>query len=145
MIVQEFDIPRIGWSVVALYDVDMVNYKEVVFALTKAGCEYDNAVRAVDKLCDNNNNGLTYSNEKNRLSVVVIGITTNAEEFANTYDHEKGHLVRHISQSLGLSPHGEEEQYIAGYISQRMFKVAKHFLCDCCREKSQSFFRVFGV
>lgn len=145
MIIQEFEIKRIAWRVIVLYDVDITNCEDIVFALTEAGCDYEKAVRAVDKLCDKGNNGLTYSNEKSRQSVVVIGVASSADEFANTYDHEKGHLVRHISQALGISPHGETEQYIAGYISQQMFKVAKRFLCDCCREKSQSFFRVFGI
>lgn len=145
MTTQEFAIPRVGWSVIALYDVSHKDYSAVVSALCLAGCDCDMAVRSADKLCDGENNGLTYSNERNRQSVVAIGVTTDAEEFANTYDHEKGHLVRHISQFVGFPPHGEEEQYVAGYVGQQMFRAAKHYLCDCCREKSQSFFRVFGV
>ena len=69
-----------------------------------------------------------------------------SEVTANTYDHEKGHLVRHISQHLGLEPYGEQEQYIAGYISQQMFSVAKSFLCEHCRQNNNAlanFIRVF--
>ena len=92
------------------------------------------------------NSGVTYTNTASRASIVVIGLTTSADEFANTYDHEKGHLVRHISQHLGLEPYGEQEQYIAGYVSQQMFSVAKSFLCEHCRKDNTTlanFIRVF--
>ena len=80
------------------------------------------------------------------VAVRKVGLTTSADEFANTYDHEKGHLVRHISQHLGLEPYGEQEQYIAGYVSQQMFSVAKSFLCEHCRHNNNAlanFIRVF--
>ena len=44
------------------------------------------------------NNGLTYSNMRRRVSIVVIGLTETPDEFQNTYDHEKGHLAMHIAE-----------------------------------------------
>lgn len=67
--------------------------------------------------------------------IVVIGLTTSAEEFQNTFDHEKGHLAMHISSALKIKPYGEEYQYLTGEIGQSMFKIAKRFLCDDCRQK----------
>ena len=96
-------------------------------------------------LCGIHSNFLAH-NGVSPLLYVVIGLTTSADEFANTYDHEKGHLVRHISQNLGLEPYGEQEQYIAGYVSQQMFRVAKSFLCEHCRKDNTAlanFIRVF--
>lgn len=81
------------------------------------------------------NTGITYSNFKHRCSVVVIGLTTSAEEFQNTFDHEKGHLAMRICSALRIHPQGEEFQYLTGEIGQAMFKVAKRFLCDNCRKK----------
>lgn len=69
------------------------------------------------------------------LFIVVIGLTTSAEEFQNTFDHEKGHLAMHISSALKIKPYGEEYQYLTGEIGQSMFKIAKRFLCDDCRQK----------
>lgn len=68
-------------------------------------------------------------------NIVVIGLTTSAEEFQNTFDHEKGHLAMHISSALKIKPYGEEYQYLTGEIGQSMFKIAKRFLCDDCRQK----------
>lgn len=45
---------------------------------------------------------------------------------------EKGHLCRHISQAFGIDPYGEEAQYLSGYVGQKMFPVAKKFLCEHC-------------
>lgn len=81
------------------------------------------------------NIGITYSNFKHKCSIVVIGLTTSAEEFQNTFDHEKGHLAMHISSALKIKPYGEEYQYLTGEIGQSMFKIAKRFLCDDCRQK----------
>lgn len=81
------------------------------------------------------NTGITYSNFKYKCSVVVIGLTTSAEQFQNTFDHEKGHLAMHISSALNIAPQGEEFQYLTGEIGQAMFKAAKRFLCDDCRKK----------
>ena len=30
-------------------------------------------------------------------------------------------------------PYGEEAQYLSGYVGQKMFPVAKKFLCEHCR------------
>lgn len=84
------------------------------------------------------NTGLTYSNPRYRESVMVIALTSSPEEFQNSFDHEKGHLVKHISQAFGIDPYGEEEQYLSGDIGQLMFPVAKQFLCEHCRTKLTS-------
>lgn len=93
-------------------------------------------VKAENLLRSNQYNiGITYSNFKHKCSIVVIGLTTSAEEFQNTFDHEKGHLAMHISSALKIKPYGEEYQYLTGEIGQSMFKIAKRFLCDDCRQK----------
>ena len=81
------------------------------------------------------NVGLTYSSFEHRCSIVVIGLTTSADEFQNTFDHEKGHLAAHIKDACNLDAEGEEYQYLTGEVGQKMFKIAKRFLCDDCRSK----------
>lgn len=81
----------------------------------------------------NLNTGITYSNIRNRQTVMVIALTSSPAEFQNSFDHEKGHLCRHISRAFGIDPYGEEAQYLSGYVGQKMFPVAKKFLCEHCR------------
>lgn len=40
-----------------------------------------------------------------------------------------------LSSALKIKPYGEEYQYLTGEIGQSMFKIAKRFLCDDCRQK----------
>lgn len=143
MIRQQFEIPHIGWSVYVYYAVDALDTGVIERQLRAIG---SNDTKMVCQGIGEPNSGVTYTNTASRASIVVIGLTTSADEFANTYDHEKGHLVRHISQYLGLEPYGEQEQYIAGYVSQQMFSVAKSFLCEHCRQDNTAlanFIRVF--
>jgi len=45
-----------------------------------------------------------------------MGPTTSAEEFANTYDHEKNHLIAHIGKANNLDMYGESTAYLSGEI-----------------------------
>lgn len=146
MITQRFYMPSCEWYVVVLYDVSPQDVSDIYDTLVEAGCSGTVLRSAVKNVkAGVKNSGFTYSNIDECISVVVIGETTSAEQFANTYDHEKGHLVRHISQTIGIEPHSEEEQYIAGEVGQTMFKVAKRFMCDECRRQKKIFFRSFGI
>ena len=72
------------------------------------------------------------------VSVLVIGLvislTSSPEEFLNSWEHEKKHLARHIEQAYGIDPYREEAAYLEGTIAQKMFPVARKFICEHCRE-----------
>lgn len=80
------------------------------------------------------NSGFTYSNTAKGLSVMVITKTTSADEFQDTFDHEKGHLAAHIALAEKVNPWGEEIEYLRGEIGKQTFKKAKHLLCEHCRK-----------
>ena len=98
MIRQRFTIPRIGWRVYVYYAVDAIDTGVIERQLRAIGC---NDTDRVCRVIGEPNSGVTYTNTTNRASVVVISPTTSSDEFANTYDHEKGHLVRHVSEHVG--------------------------------------------
>jgi len=79
--------------------------------------------------------GLTYSNFKERESVIVIGKTSCPAEFQHTFDHEKIHLAMHIGKYFNIDPYSEELAYLVGDIGSEMFPIAKRFLCEHCREE----------
>ena len=134
MIRQHIYLPAYDWDVWAYYDADCTNTEEIIARLQHIGAEGGNLFRAVTNMGECQlDTGFTYS--LYNASVVVLSKTSSADEFASTYDHEKGHLVRHISKALGFDPYSEAEQYLAGEISRRMFPVAKHFLCEHCRKE----------
>ena len=92
----------------------------------------------------NNNQGANEGREMimqtlNRNGVDIASLaqslnTSSPGEFQNSWDHEKGHLCRHISKAFGIDPYGEEAQYLSGEVGQKMFPIAKRFLCEHCRK-----------
>lgn len=143
---QRFSLRSCDWLVTVFYEATANDAEDILCALVEAGCSDAYLANAIENIKGGGLNcGLTYTNVGNGMSVVVIGETTSADEFANTYAHEQGHLVRHISQAFGLEPHGETEQYIAGEINQQMFAVAKKYLCEHCRSAKSTFYKSFGL
>ena len=136
MIVQDFILPRYRWRVRVYYAVTTYWAEAIMRELARIGCRGEELRRAYANLTRGGlDTGLTYSNRRTHESVMVIGLTSSAAQFQNSLDHEKGHLVKHMSLALGLDPYGEEEQYLSGEIGQRMFPVARRFLCEHCRKE----------
>ena len=129
-----------NWLVVAFYDCGPDDADEALSALREIGCRGWQLFSARRNLKGiGRNNGVTYTNGRLRQSVMVIGKTSSADEFANSYDHEKGHLVKQIVQCEHMDPFGEEAEYLAGAVGGKSFKAAKGFLCDHCRRHMESF------
>lgn len=136
MIVQEFSIDKYDWLVRVYYAVRGYNFDEIEESLVKLKATDEEIEQALEDFYDKQENiGYIYSNLTDRKTVMVIGPTSSAAEFQNTFDHEKGHLAMHICIADGIDPFSEEYQYLTGSIGEQMFKVGKLFLCDNCREK----------
>lgn len=134
MIVQDIILPEYRWRVRVYYAVTAYWTDDIMRDLADIGCHGSELRRAgVSLMRGGLDTGLTYSNRRTHESVMVIGLTSSAAQFQNSLDHEKGHLVKHISLAFGLDPYGEEQQYLSGEIGQRMFPVARRFLCEHCR------------
>ena len=41
------------------------------------------------------------------------------------------YLISHIVEEYNINPFSEEAAYLAGFVGQRMYPKAKHFLCKC--------------
>lgn len=136
MIRQTIYLGNYDWTVTIYYAVTSVWSERILGELADMGCSDKDYNRARQNLESGNlNTGLTFSSARFHESLMVIGLTSSPEEFASTYDHEKGHLARQICQAFGINPYGEEAQYLAGDIGRKMFPVAKRFLCEHCRAK----------
>ena len=140
MIRQQFDISKYDWKVEVYYAVDCYYTDEIMGRLYDIGCRGDDLRTAYENLSAGKpDTGLTYSNYGTRQTVMVIGITSSATQFQNSYDHERKHLEAHIAAALGIDPWGEEICYLSGEIGQLMLEKARLMLCDCdcCKHKKQ--------
>lgn len=134
MIVQEFTLTVTPWKVRVYYHPSWRDINDIIIYLYKQGCIKNDLDDIVDFLHEGRlNTGVTFSNQTLRSSTLIISRTTDAAQFNDTYDHEKGHLAMHISQEDNIDPFSEEYQYLTGEIGRLMFPAAKHFLCDHCR------------
>jgi len=135
MIRQDFHISKYDWHVTVYYAVTCYHVCRIISEMFVMGCGQAELLRAYKNMASGNlDTGLTYSSPQKRQSLMVIGLTSSPAEFQNSLDHEKGHLCKHISKACGIDPYGEEYQYLSGEVGQRMFPVARRFLCEHCRK-----------
>lgn len=136
VLAQEFYLSDFYWEVKVFYVVDSVPIDYILDELTKIGCGEEDLESAQLVLDDNSKDkGLTYSNLKERESIIVIGQTSCPAEFQHTFDHEKIHLAMHIGKYFHINPYSEDLAYLVGDIGLEMFPIAKKFLCEHCREE----------
>ena len=77
------------------------------------------------------NSGITYSNNTQKHSLIVISSTSTPAQFMNSLLHEQYHLIEHIVEKYNINPFSEEAAYLAGFIGQKMYPKVKYFLCKC--------------
>ena len=135
MIVQDIYLEDYDWSIRVYYAVHEYFISNILIDLLDINCDEESFFK-IKRLMETgkNNIGFTYTNTEMRASLMLIGKTDSSDEFQDTFDHEKGHLVMHISSALNIDPYSEDYQYLAGEVGKRMFKVAKKFLCDHCKQ-----------
>ena len=138
MIAQEFYITIVPWNVVVFYHPSRRDLDVIIRTLHERGCGGEILDDVVCMIEDEYlNTGFTWSDCNARQSVIIIGKTTDAAQFNDTYDHEKGHLAMHVSSESLIDPFSEKYQYLTGEIGRMMFPAARYFLCDHCRPEEE--------
>lgn len=138
MIRQHFTLQKYGWHCLVYYAVDTYYIDEILDKMHSIGCDGDMLQTAYRNMSSGDmNTGVTYSNFRERETVMVIAITSSQKEFAKSWRHECGHMATHICQAFGIDPYGEEIQYIGDDIIEEMWECAKALLCECecCKGK----------
>lgn len=132
---QEFKLENWDWKVRIFYVVDVIPIDYIVQQLYSIGCSDSDIESALDVLdTEEDNRGITFSNDIIRETVIVIGETSCPAQFSHSFDHEKLHLAMHIAKVDSIDPFGEELAYLVGEIGFQTFPIAKRFLCEHCRE-----------
>lgn len=128
-----------SWYIMAFYNIktnaDLVDVKEVLIA---SGAESENVNRAIENLKDYNS-GYTFSNFKERNSVVCASKATSFDELFNTITHEIKHLTEHISESEGIDPKSEDAASLQGKIAMNMYKAVAIAICPKCNNIKNNF------
>lgn len=136
MIVQDFTIDKYGWYVKVYYVTSFYSFEEIENDLYSLGYDDEKVEETIEELNEyKENEGYIFTNIHADRSLIIIGPTTSAEDFQDTFDHEKGHLAMHIAIAKDIDPFSEEFQYLNGIIGKQMFRAGKMFLCEHCRTK----------
>lgn len=136
LLCQEFILKNWNWHVRVFYVVDYIPIDYIIEELKGIECSQNDIDSAIKVLgSGDDNRGITFSNDKTRESIIVIGETSCPAQFSNSFDHEKLHLAMHIARVDDIDPFSEELAYLAGQIGLETFPIAKMFLCEHCRKE----------
>lgn len=137
MIRQKIVLPKYdNWTIYAYYAVSTYFVEEIMEQLWEANIDAQNAIRAFDNLNSGQlDTGLCYSNPSMRKSVIVVALTSSADEFLNSLTHEATHACVHVSSAMGVNHRSEEFAYMVGELCREMYPRVKNLLCECCRNK----------
>ncbi len=125
---------KIGrWRVEFLFVKNKYDVEQISTILYSAGASEMVLEQAEDLMwmCERNS-GFTFTNERLRRAVVVIGPTTSGAEFQDTLVHELHHLAVAIAASLGIDLESETPAYVAGDAARDLADVICYLGCSHC-------------
>jgi hypothetical protein len=136
MIRQRFHIERYYWNITAYYAVSGYHYNEIMGSLKRIGCRGEQLSVASENLKANTlNSGITYSNNLMRETVLVVALSSSAEDFHRALMHEIRHLQSHIATAYNIDEKSEEVCYLLDDIVGEIHNVVAPLICECCRTK----------
>lgn len=72
--------------------------------------------------------GFTYSDLRDKFSIVGISDVTSKSQLINTIVHEAKHVQTAICRYYEVDEDGEDAAYLIGFIVQKMYSVFKDLL-----------------
>lgn len=109
-------------------------------AITAQGEQSRQAISTLHRAAHNlrgglTDTGLTYTNARERCTIIALSEASSRAEFANTWFHEVLHAAVHIGDANGLDVHGEAVAYVGGELARAMQPVAARLMCPQCECK----------
>ena len=136
-------LDKYDWLIKVFYLINNPDIDQILDELDAIDCEPDTFYRAAEMLESKKlNTGLTYTDYYQHVTIMVIGESTSANQFFNTFIHEIGHASEHIASFYKIESYSEELQYLTSEIAMEMFKNSKDLMCDDCRLNFYNYGRV---
>jgi hypothetical protein len=112
------------WAFVFAYDFCRDDLAEIGDWLDALGAKPADIVRAQGLLL-RPNKGFSFSNDRLRMSVVVIGNATSIEQWWDTVSHEIDHVQDAILEYYGVAHGTEDAAWLQGYIMRLIVRALK--------------------
>lgn len=129
MIRQEIDVDGY-WKVVVYYDVDYDLFDVVADELLGAGLSRQELSGLYRKMSSGRAKAVTFSNEEERVSVVLLNRHQSLTDYVNSIVHEAEHVKQAMLRGYDVEDEGEEPAYTVGYLVGRMWEVAGRYTCS---------------
>ena len=132
MVQTGFYLGRNDWWIMASIGIeDREDLRDVYEALLSIGAP-DYKAQEVCMTLSQPNTGYTYTNYDGHYTLMFVSRATSDAQMYDTIDHEKKHVVEHISDYYGVDPKSEEAAYLAGEIGRLLFPAVAYVLCPRC-------------
>lgn len=112
---------RYDWIIEIYIIVQNPNIQCIINRLENLGCPDSILHKAISRINDYENSGFTFTNPEQHKSIIVINKPNSAEEFIDTYNHEKNHVEMHICKEFGINPYSEKAAYLSGELAKKLF------------------------
>lgn len=129
----KYRVLKIGrWVVDFLFADSKYDVEGVLFVLYERGAS-NNIQRRAERIMVSGklNTGFTFTDQRSRKAVVVVGPSSSSEQFLNTLVHEIHHLAVAIANSLGVDLEGETPAYIIGDTAMELARTICELGCPC--------------
>lgn len=131
----DLSIEKYKWKVRLYLAVTDYYIDDILESLASIYCPHKIMRRAAEKMAARRlDTGFTYSNERLRQSVMVVGLTSSPAEFLDSFEHELRHLVDDIAKADGLQLAGEDVAYLTGDTNRTLWPIVHNFICCKCHE-----------
>ena len=135
MVQTGFYLGRNDWWIMASIGIeDREDLRDVYEALLSIGAP-DYKAQEVCMTLSQPNTGYTYTNYDGHYTLMFVSRATSGAQMYDTIDHEKKHVVEHISDYYGVDPKSEEAAYLAGEIGRLLFPAVAYVLCPRCSRR----------
>lgn len=132
MVQTGFYLGNRDWWVMASLGIDGTeDLREVYESLLSVGCP-DYKAREVCMTLSQPNKGYTLTDYNGKYSLMFVSRATDASQMYDSIDHEKKHIVEHVSNYYGVDPKSEEAAYLAGELGRLIFPAATYMICPKC-------------
>ena len=118
MVTRYVDVPRYRWGVLVMYDIDVSEDGEDLYAIMRSfGMKIRDVERSL-RILATLNSGMALTQDDLRMSCIFIGRASEPSQFWNTLSHEIKHVTDAIVAYYDLPCDGEDAAMLDGYIMQ---------------------------
>ena len=111
---------KYNWDIDVFIVIKNVNPNIIQDALEHMNCPLHIMHKSFRLLTTGINSGFTYTNKNIHKSLLVVNVSSSADEYINTFAHEKNHVEMHICKEYGIDPYSEEAAELSGELAQML-------------------------